>query len=294
VTGIAGVATVESRPIRVRAAGHPVLYYSAPQVLRTMPGSGGIAVDTLLTCAPGTWSGATAVAATIWLRDGAIVGSRATYLTTAEDAGRSLACAVTVAGASASDQVAATSEAFTVELAPYGAPVPVDVLVAGDRFVGGEVRCVSAWLIPPHGLAITWLRDGRPIAGTGRARPVGVADAGHTLGCRVAASNAAGSVTVASRTSIAVAALVVRPSLVGRATAAGTARIGATLRCLATWHRAPRVTYAWLRAGRRIARATSTTYRLTRADRGVAVACRATAWNTAGTTVATSRSRKVR
>ncbi len=292
-TGIAGVEIVESRPIRVRAAGHPVLY-RAPQIRRTMLGSGGIAVDTVLTCAPGTWSGATTVAATIWLREGTIVASGSTYQATAADAGRSLACAVTVVGTSPSDQVTATSEQVTVGLAPYGAPVATDVLVAGDRFVGGEVRCVSVWQIAPHGVAIAWLRDRKLIAGTGRARPVAVADAGHTLSCRVTASNAAGSVMVPSTASIPVAALVTRPSLVGRATTAGSARVGETLRCLATWHRAPSVSYAWLRAGKRIARAISTTYRLTRADRGSAVACRATAWNTAGTTAATSGSRKVR
>lgn len=74
----------------------------------------------------------------------------------------------------------------------------------------------------------------------------------------------------------------------------GTVRTGSTVTCKVTWNGATSATsYAWLRDGKAIAGATAAKRKLTGADYGHQVACRASAANEGGTATATSAAKKV-
>ncbi|MFN0284288.1 MAG: Ig-like domain-containing protein [Kineosporiaceae bacterium] len=75
----------------------------------------------------------------------------------------------------------------------------------------------------------------------------------------------------------------------GAATVRGTVTVGSTVRCVATFSGAGSVTYLWQRDRTTIGTATRAAYRLTAADRGRQVRCRATATNASGTVYRVSR-----
>jgi hypothetical protein len=124
----------------------------------------------------------------------------------------------------------------------------------------------------------------------------GVGDPGTSL---VVAPS--GRITVASYNLPAGSTVEVRSTALPRPTALVAARLSTTapragraLGCTATWADATTTSFRWLRNGAVISGATAATYRPRAADRTRLLACRATAWNPAGSTVSTSVARKVR
>jgi hypothetical protein len=85
------------------------------------------------------------------------------------------------------------------------------------------------------------------------------------------------------------------PSAQKKPTLAGAARAGRRLKLKrGTWLYASTFKYRWLHDGTPIKGATHTTYRLSRADRGMRVSCRVTATNATGSTAVRTRSLRVR
>ena len=90
--------------------------------------------------------------------------------------------------------------------------------------------------------------------------------------------------------------VVGRPEPPGRgnpATLSGTARVGSTVTCSATFSAATTTSYAWLRDDAVIDSATAASYHLVAADAGHGIACRVSATNLGGTTTSTSSALKV-
>jgi hypothetical protein len=89
----------------------------------------------------------------------------------------------------------------TVGETPPPEPGPVNTsapTVTGTPVVGQTLSCsTGGWANNPAAYTYTWLRDGSPIAGqTGSTYVVQSADLGHSITCRVIASNSGGEYTI--------------------------------------------------------------------------------------------------
>lgn len=168
--------------------------------------------------------------------------------------------------------------------------------VTGAGQVGAPLTCApGTWTGEQVTLTTEWTRDGTTIAGArGATYTPTAADAGHAIGCRVTAANAATSAVAATGT-IAIAPApapsAVAPTGSPRITGASVA--GTRLRCDATGITgAATVAYVWLRDGRR-GPVTTSSYLLRTADLGHRLACEVVARNSAGSLTATSAPRVV-
>ena len=171
--------------------------------------------------------------------------------------------------------------AFDVPVATTSPPV------TGTPTVGSTLSCgQGVWANGPTSYAYAWLRDGSAISGaTAATYQLVSADLGHSVACKVTATNAEGS---GSATSSALK-VVSAPSNSAAPIVLGTTQAGSLLTCSpGTWSYAPQFSYVWLRDGAAIAGATNATYTAAAADAGHAVACRVTGTNAAGSAEATS------
>ena len=269
-------------------AGVPPANVTAPTV------SGSTALGSHLTCSEGTWSGTPAPALTYqWLRDGkSIAGATAsTYVITEADLGHSLSCAVVAIN---TQGVASQASANVLEV-PGVAPASTEApQVSGTPAVGESLSCLhGTWRgAPPPVFEYQWLRDGVSIhAATASSYTVESADRGSALSCRVTARNGAGTAEANSANNLEITGdeplNTVAPEITG------TPAVGETLTCAAgEWSGAPAPAYSyqWLLEGAKIPGATSETYAVTLADRGLSLACEVTASNREGTRSATSPS----
>ncbi len=272
---LGSIGTSSSPPVTVVPAGSPIPTV-VPSLLAPNPQP-----QRVLTCNPGTWDGPRAPLSIRWLRDGVTIGRAVaqglTYTVLGSDPGHTIACAVRAQGTS-SPEVA--TPAVSIGAAPPLALVDhsATASLAGPPGlpVGSTLLCVRPMLAGPYPSASTrWSLAGHAVAG---ASSVWLAVlptlAGASVSCTVTHVDITGASLVVASPAVTVAPLA-RPTIV----APGIAAVSSPL--------APG-------DGTRIARATSATHKVTRADRGKALACRAAASNSAGTTVATSRSVKVR
>lgn len=86
-----------------------------------------------------------------------------------------------------------------------------------------------------------------------------------------------------------------RPALLAAPGVRGVRKVAARLTCgTGRWKHAERFTFTWLRDGRRIARASTRTYRVRPADRTHVIRCRVTAGNAEGTRMSRSRALRIR
>lgn len=246
--------------------------------------SGSAAVGQTLTCNPGTWTGGPTYAYS-WRRDGAEVGTGATYALVAADAGKAITCRVT--GTNGSGSATATSAAVTPTAAPStGAPVAGAVpTIAGDRNPGAVLVCSDGTFSnSPTRYEKRWIRGGT-VVGTGDRYGVSGADVGTPLVCEVTAFNASGS---AVSTSAPVTATWNAPVNTGAPTIQGTPQVGQALTCTrGDWAWFPTTyVYSWRRDGSAIAG--GETYTPVAADAGRAITCAVTASNPAGAATAQS------
>jgi hypothetical protein len=184
--------------------------------------------------------------------------------------------------------------------------------VAGTPAVGSGLQAVPAtWASTPDERTYEWLRDGEgDVLSTEQDFTPSADDAGHTLvvvervrwgTTRDESSSTPVAVTAAPAAAPAPApAPAVVPAVsTRRPTVKGTAKVGKRLsvRSKGTWV-APghRFTYRWLRNGKPIAKATKTSYRLTKKDRRTKISVRVSASRAGYPTVTatSSRSKKVR
>jgi hypothetical protein len=73
--------------------------------------------------------------------------------------------------------------------------------ISGQRRLGQRLTCAAPGVQSPDGpstIAFSWLRSGKPVA-HGRTYVVKAADSGHSLACRLTATNSASTTTATSR-----------------------------------------------------------------------------------------------
>ena len=171
--------------------------------------------------------------------------------------------------------------AFDVPVATTSPPV------TGTPTVGSTLSCgQGVWANGPTSYAYAWLRDGSAIGGaTATTYQLVSADLGHSVSCKVTATNAEGSGTATSSAQKVVAA----PSNSAAPVVLGTTQAGSLLTCSpGTWSYSPQFAYVWLRDGAAISGATNATYTAAAGDAGHTIACRVTGTNAAGSAQATS------
>ncbi len=159
---------------------------------------------------------------------------------------------------------------------PHAVAVPT---LSGTVSVGRQLVCdAGSWSGAPA-LTISWLRDGRAIAGARSANyTLAANDAGTRVACQVTAVNAAGS-TRAVSVSVLVPPALAPPANVLPPAVTGELALGRRAICnTGTWSAPDAIfTFQWLRNGRLVADADRDVYRLSSADAGQVLQCAVTA-----------------
>ena len=156
----------------------------------------------------------------------------------------------------------------------YGAPAGV----IGPVGVGGLLTATNPTTsVTASANAYQWMRDGAPISGaTAQPYTQTAADAGHTLAVTVTASRAgyASIASTSASTSVLPLYSVKAPRIKGTAKVGKKLKIGSK----GSWAPAPAsYSYQWLRNGKVIKKATKTSYKLTKKDKGKRISVRVTA-----------------
>jgi hypothetical protein len=283
-----GSASQLSERVVVPAGGNgtPPANISAPRV------SGRTRLGSQLTCSEGAWSGTPAPALTYqWLRDGKSIAAAtaSAYVITEADLGHTLSCVVAAIN---TQGVASQASANVIEL-PGVSPASLEPpQVSGTPVVGESLTCLhGTWSgAPAPVLEYQWLRGGVSIEGaTASNYTLVVADRGSALSCRVTARNSVGTAEANSANALEIPGD--EPLNTALPEITGTPAVGETLSCApGEWSGDPTPTYSyqWLLEGAEIPGATSETYTVALADRGLSLACEVTASNREGTRSTTS------
>ncbi len=244
-------------------------------VTPTISGTPTIGSD--VTAVPGDWAPQPVTYSYAWLRNNkAIAGATAaSYRLTSADAGAAISVSVT--GSRPGYTTASlTSASISVGRALTATPTPT---INGTAVVGSKLTATAGgWKPEPVVLKYFWSRNGTAIAGASAATYTLVpADSGAKITVTVTGSKSGYS--SASKTSSAVTIeriLTATPT----PTVSGTPTVGATLSAKpGTWAPAPvAFAYQWLRNGKAISGATSSSYALTAADAGAAVSVKVTGY----------------
>jgi hypothetical protein len=182
------VGLAEATSAGVQVAGDQPIAEARPEII------GRTAVGDLLTCLPGSWRAHPAPTFTYqWLLEGSEIplATGDTYTVLAGDRGFSLSCRVSAAN----DVGSGTAYSEAVHVAGSKPEITETVPLSGDPAVGSSLKCgPGSWSgRPPPVLSYQWLRDGTSVAGaSGATYTVELVDQGHSLSCRVFASNTEG------------------------------------------------------------------------------------------------------
>ncbi|WEO77971.1 carboxypeptidase regulatory-like domain-containing protein [Cryobacterium sp. SO2] len=264
VTGTkAGFTTVATTSAATAAIAQPLTATPVPTI------TGTVKVGQILTATAGTWSPATVTLKYQWSRAGtAITGATAsTYTPVTADAGATLT--VTVTGSKSGYVTVAKASAATAMVTGGVLTAPAST-VTGTTTVGQTLTAkAGTWTPATVTLGYQWLRSGTAISGaTASTYKLVAADAGKSITVKVTGTKS-GFTTVA-KTSVATAAVTQSLTATPTPTITGTAKVGQTLTAkTGTWTPATvTLKYQWLRAGKAIAGATASTYKLVTADAG--------------------------
>ena len=243
----------------------------------SIPGSGH--PGDIVTCNPGTWTGAASFAYA-WTRDGTAIGATsAAYTLVDADAGHTIRCRVTAHNAGGDSVPVDSNGLAAVVAAPTSSAAP-SIPAAGHT--GDKITCnAGTWTGSPT-FTFAWTRDGTAIASqTGSTYTLVDADAGHTIRCRVTAHNAGGD--SAAIDSNALTALIAVPKNISAPSIPSNGSPGDVVTCKAgAWTGAPTLTYAWLRNDVVLKGKTGRTYTLMNSDVSQEIRCRVAAHNAGG------------
>ncbi|MFI0923264.1 hypothetical protein ACH4TP_04855 [Streptomyces sp. NPDC021012] len=258
----------------------------APLRATTAPTVSGTAVvGGKVTATTGSWTPSAESYAYQWRADGvALAGATAsTYTIPSTLQGKQLSVAVT-ARKTGHPVVTATSAAVVVKgVAPKPTKVPY---VSGTARVGGKVTAaVGTWSPAPTSYAYQWRANGVAVPGATGASYVPVA---ATLGKKLTVTVTAlrtGHLSGAYTTAGVTVAVGLAPKATAAPYVTGTVRVGRTLTLnRGTWTPAPSsYAYQWYANGRAISGATKSTFLLTKAQRGLRITVRVTAYRTGHT-----------
>jgi hypothetical protein len=257
-----------------------------------------------LVCGAGSWAGAVSEFSYKWVRDAITVASGLTYIVSAADEGHSLWCVVTAIGSGgASEAESGNSIAIpggTATTAPENIAPPE---VSGRATAGEMLTCSTGqWSgTPAPGFTYQWVRDqglaGETVIESAIANTykIGGEDEGHSLTCRVTATNSAGS---ASKLTNTVHVPGTKPKNFSPPEVLGIepSALGESLTCFpGSWSTtpAPNYTYRWVRDRGLpdetvIGGQTGPTYTVTAADQLHSLSCKVIATNSVGSTEAAS------
>ena len=234
-------------------------------------------VGSTLKATPGTWRPGTVKLRYQWLRNGAVISNAtaSSYRLTTSDAGQKVSVRVT-GSKTGYKSVSKISAAKSIPLLTLtSTPTPK---VSGTSKVGYTLKAsAGTWAPGTVKLRYQWQRNGVNIAGaTSTSYKLTLNDAGKKITVKVTGSKTGyKSVSkISAAKSIPLLTLTSTPT----PKVSGTSKVGYTLKASAgTW--APgtvKLRYQWQRNGVNIAGATSTTYKLTRTDRGKKVTVKVT------------------
>ena len=266
-------------------------------VLPEVTHKGALKVGERIECASGSWTGIISKFEYKWLRGGVPVGSVFSYTLSAADEGQELWCVATAV--EGSERVSAESINSVEFGAKKGPPEPPTNLtppaITGKGEVGQTLTCSGGtWNgRPAPALSYRWLRDKEAIKeATSNTYKIAGEDEGHSLSCKVTATNEAGSATAESPP-LGVPGKPPKASSVPKIL--GTAQVGQTLTCSspeATWEGSKPLTFQfqWRQNGAAIPFATGSTLFVEAAFEGKQLSCAVTATNGLGSGEALSSS----
>ncbi|HTU77540.1 MAG TPA: hypothetical protein VMF09_02140 [Solirubrobacteraceae bacterium] len=290
-------ATSESVSV-VKGAGVPV-NERAPKV------EGETKLGETLTCTEGTWTNSPESGRYVyqWLREKVAIAGKTekTYKVQVADEGYKLSCKVIAFNSEGPSEPAESAERYVTGEAPsVTTRGPEAVAESATPRVGESLACLRGeWKgEPAPTFTYEWLRDGATVVGTNAAYTIVSADRGHSLSCRVTATNDEAPKGVSAESnSVHIPGSPPEPPPEGPVISfSGELNVGSTLTCAeGVWTGAPAPTFAfqWLVNGKEIASATAPTFTVGAVDRGYVITCRVTGTNTEGTTAALSKGVKV-
>jgi hypothetical protein len=259
-----------------------------PEVI--IPTGRHVAVNEELVCDPGSWTGIVNHFNDEWVSNGRVVSSGqgdSAYKIKTTDEGHEIWCIVTAEGNSGEDTTVESINSFIV---PGGSPqeevhnkTPPEL--SGEPAVGKTLTCKEGtWSgNPAPTLTVKWLRgEGEPIPGaTGATYVVTSEDAGHSLECKVTASNGVGSELSKLSNSVTIPAEA--PANIKLPTVSGPLEVGGKLTCQqGTWTGTEPIvfTYQWLKNGSSAGMGPD--FSVVREDEGQSLTCEVTASNASG------------
>ncbi|MCB0911214.1 MAG: hypothetical protein KDB60_06320 [Propionibacteriaceae bacterium] len=264
----------------------PASFLPAPW---TRPGiGGGPQVGRTLTAVPGTWVPEGATLAYQWTANSRDIpgATDPTFDITADQLGTTIRVRVTATTAAGSTPMTSDGMADVVPAWFTDTPKPVITgTAATDQVLSVDV---GAWAPEPDSLTITWLRNGRAIAGasgvgltTYTVRP---SDVGDRITAKVTARRAGYRTTSRTSSSVKVARAEFTTAPVPVVT--GDAVVGSTLTADAgTWEPEPTsIRYRWFVNGKKLKHARSATFTLGASRLGKTVQVRVRAYRAGYTT----------
>ncbi|MBK7820860.1 MAG: CHAP domain-containing protein [Tessaracoccus sp.] len=252
---------------------------TAPAARPTLAGTP--KVGQKLTAKTGAWAPSGVTLGYAWFRDGAAINAakKSSYTLTADDLGARISVQVTGAKSEYVDAVITSEPAPAVELGTLSTtPKPT---ISGTANVLRKLTAKpGTWAPTDVKLSYQWRRDGKSIKGaTAASYRLTAADRGAKISVKTTGKKA--GYTTVSTTSVSTAKVgaaqpVTAPST--KTTISGTAQVGKKLTAkTGTWKPSTvKLVYTWLRDGKAIAGATSSSYTLTASDRGAKISATVT------------------
>lgn len=225
--------------------------------------AGTVKVGSTLAAQAGSWTEGTALAYA-WQIDGTTVATTSTFTPQAAHAGKTLRLAVTGTKDGYAPKTVYSASA-TVAKASFTTTTPK---INGTVKIGGLVGATTGHFSPEASLTYRWKANGNPLSGA-TSRNYRIPSRLHGDKLTVTVTGTRPGYTTKSITSAA--SVVMKPfDRASSPTISGTLRVGQTLTAnRGTWSPTPSVvTYQWRAEGKPITGATSSTYKLTRAEHG--------------------------
>ncbi len=267
--GYHSTAAIESDPVEVSAAGH----FASPEEISV---SGDYVVGGVLTAAVGTWNPAPVTVSYQWLRSGKVIdnATEAEYRLTAEDTDKVITVKVTGEKPGFVTTAVRSSAPAAVARGSFTTAMPT---LSGVPQIGQTLSVdPGTWTPAATAVSYQWYRSGIAISGaTGSSYTIVAADVWQTIS--VSVTGARDGYNTATTT--AAATPVPQGVLAGPNPAiSGKAKVKKTIKVvLGTWSPSPdAVSYQWYRNGKAIKKATKSSYKLTKSDKGKRITVKVT------------------
>jgi len=219
-----------------------------------------------------------------WYRDGELIpgATKATYTLTLADKGKFVRPFVIVR---APGHMPRGEDFFDVLVAEGSAPFATRYpAVSGTAKVGKTLKVSKgSWSVTGTKLAYQWLRNGKAISkATKSSYTLKSADRGKRISVRITASAPGRAAGVSITPQTAKVAYGAAAKAKKKPKISGTARVGKTLKVSkGSWSlKDVKLSYQWLRNGKKITKATKSRYKLTKKDKGKKISVRVTAKKT--------------